>query len=73
VVVKSASWRASTARPATSSSPREIYDLFFEVCLYDDSRDAYPRVRPHGSLGYLALAVFAAALINPEPSLRADH
>lgn len=53
---------------------REIFDSVFEArVLYDDWCDAYNRVRPHSSLGYQAPAVFAAALINPEPSLRVDH
>ena len=52
---------------------REIFDSVFEArVLYDDWCDAYNRVRPHSSLGYQAPAVFAAALINPEPSLRVD-
>ena len=52
---------------------REIFDSVFEArVLYDDWCDAYNRVRPHSSLGYQAPAVFAAALINLEPSLRVD-
>ncbi|MBJ7601776.1 MAG: transposase, partial [Candidatus Dormibacteraeota bacterium] len=41
--------------------------------LYDDWCDVYNRLRPHSSLGYMPPAVFAAALINPEPLLRVDH
>ena len=53
---------------------REVFDSVFEArVLYNDWCDAYNRVRPHSSLGYLAPAVFAAALINSELSLRVDH
>jgi len=47
--------------------------VFEARVLYNDWCDAYNRVRPHSSLGYLAPAVFAAALINSELSLRVDH
>ncbi|MBJ7603067.1 MAG: transposase family protein [Candidatus Dormibacteraeota bacterium] len=53
---------------------REIFDSVFEArVLYDDWCDAYNRVRPHSSLGYMPPATFAAALITPEPSVRVDH
>ncbi|HUZ89998.1 MAG TPA: IS3 family transposase [Candidatus Acidoferrales bacterium] len=48
---------------------REIFDSVFEArVLYADWCDAYNRLRPHSSLGYMSPAVFAAALVNPEPS-----
>jgi len=53
---------------------REIFDSVFEArVLYDDWCDVYNRLRPHSSLGYMPPAVFAAALINPQPSLRVDR
>ncbi|MGH7903024.1 MAG: integrase core domain-containing protein, partial [Candidatus Dormibacteraceae bacterium] len=53
---------------------REIFDSVFEArVLYDDWCDVYNRLRPHSSLGYMPPAVFAAALVNTEPSLRVDH
>lgn len=53
---------------------REIFDTLLEArVLYEDWRDTYNRLRPHSSLGYLAPAVFAAGLVNPEPSLRVDQ
>ena len=53
---------------------REIFDSVIEArVLYDDWCHVYNRLRPHSSLGYMPPAVFAAALINPEPSLRVDQ
>jgi hypothetical protein len=53
---------------------REIFDSVFEArVLYDDWCDACHCLRPYSSLGYTPPAVFAAALINLELSLRADH
>ena len=53
---------------------REIFNSVFEArVLYDDWCDVYNRLRPHSSLGYQPPAAFAAALINPEPSLRVDQ
>lgn len=53
---------------------REIFDSVFEArVLYGDWCDACNRLRPHSSLGSLAPAVFAASLVNPEPSLRVDQ
>jgi transposase InsO family protein len=41
---------------------REAFDGVLEArILFDDCADVYNRHRPHGSLGYLAPAVFAAA------------
>jgi len=35
--------------------------------------DAYNRLRPHSSLGYLSPAMFAASLKHPEPSQKVDQ
>jgi transposase InsO family protein len=70
--------RLPRGRQPLAEAPRgELHgkarDELFARVLYDDWCDAYNRIRPHSSLVYLAPAVFAAALINPEPSPRVDH
>ena len=53
---------------------REIFDSILEAkVLYEDWRQAYNRLRPHSSLGYMPPAAFAAPFVNQEPSHSVDH